>query len=202
MVLDGKQRGRRMARKKTALKGFLREVEAARAESGRNTLAAWFRSPPRRASGRARGSADRVGPLSGRVRQARPQGCGRQHPDQEHRQQDLAAGSGRHRDRAGPQAGQAASAARLAPDEIAPGVRRLEPDHAAPAAHAQEPVRPRMRLDIRPARPLTDEPPEDRSPSPASPQAEAAPAADAQAQIRRALDALDDRRTPMPRVVR
>lgn len=56
-----------------------------------------------------------------------------------------------------------------------------------------------MRLDIRPARPLVDEPFEDRFLLPTSAYAGAAPAADAQEQPRRVLD---DRRTPVPRVVR
>lgn len=191
-----------MARKKTALKGFLREVEAARAESGRNTLAAWFRAH----------HDELLAELAGRpiewdlylavfakrgLRDADGNIPTRNTASKTWQRVQAAIATDRARKQA-----QAAPAARLAWDKIAPGVRRLEPLHAAQTASVQEPARSRTRLDIRPARPLVDEPPEDRPPLPASPQAEAAPPADAQEQIRRALDALDDRRTPMPRVVR
>lgn len=190
-----------MARKKTALKGFLREVEAARAVSGRNTLAAWFRTHHdellAELAGRPiewdlylavfakRGLKDADGNTPTRNTASKTW----------HRVQAAIA-----TERARKQA-QAAPAARLAPDEIAPGVRQLEPTSAAQAAPAQEAARPKMRLDIRPARPLTDGAPEDRSSPPASLQAKATPV-DAQKQIRRVLDALDDKRTPMPRIVR
>ena len=192
-----------MARKKTALKGFLREVEAARAESGRNTLAAWFRAH----------HDELLAELAGRpiewdlylavfakrgLRDADGNIPTRNTASKTWQRVQAAIATEKARKQA-----QATPATRLAADEIAPGVRRLEPIQTAQqAAPIQELLRPRMRLDIRPARPLTDGVLEDRSLLPTSAQAEAAPAADAQEQIRRALDALDDRRTPMPRVVR
>ena len=191
-----------MARKKTALKGFLREVEAARAESGRNTLAAWFRAHHDELLAELAGR-----PIEWDLYLAVFAKRGLKDADGNTPTRNTASKTWQRvqtaiaTERAHKQA-KATSATRLATDEIAPGVRRLETDHAAQqAAPIQEPLRPIMRLDIRPARPLVDAL-EDRPLLPASPQAEAAPPADAQEQIRRALDALDDRRTPMPRVVR
>lgn len=192
-----------MARKKTALKGFMQDIEAARVESGRNTLAAWFRAHHDELlvelAGRPiewdlylavfakRGLKDANGNTPTRNTASKTW----------HRVQ-----SGIAADQARKQARTSAVPA-LAVDEIAPGVRHLEPATAGQNAATPEPARPRLKLDIRPSRPLMDAPPQDQAASkPPAPQAEAARLVDAQEQIRRTLDALDSKRTPMPRIVR
>lgn len=191
-----------MARKKTALKGFLREVETARAESGRNTLAAWFRTHHDELLAELAGR-----PIEWDLYLAVFAKRGLKDADGNTPTRTTASKTW-HRVRAAIKTerarkqSQAASAAKLAPDEIAPGVRHLEPAHAAQAAPAQEPAHPRMKLDIRPARPLADVSAEGR-PAPALlSREEAAHPADVQEQIRRVLDALDEKRTPMPRIIR
>ena len=100
----------------------------------------------------------------------------------------------------------AKSAPALAPGEIAPGVRA-----AAPVAEPDTP-RPRMALDIRPARALADlpapppAPPADAAPAPSSagppaPSENAAPAQDAAEQMRRVFAAMEAGTTPMPKVM-
>ncbi len=92
----------------------------------------------------------------------------------------------------------------LAPDEIAPGVRAVE----TPARNVDDAPRPRMTLDIRPARPRLNTAAE-RSPSQLSTAASPSPPPtkpgggddDADAQIRRVLDEIDGAKVPIPRKV-
>ena len=91
----------------------------------------------------------------------------------------------------------------LAPDEIAPGVRAVE----TPARKVDDAPRPRMTLDIRPARPRLDMAAE-RSPSQLSTAAPPSPPPrpvvgdeDADAQIRRVLDEIDGAKVPIPKKI-
>jgi len=91
----------------------------------------------------------------------------------------------------------------LAPDEIAPGVRAVE----TPARNVDDAPRPRMTLDIRPARPRLDMAAE-RSPSQLSTAAPLSPPPrpvvgdeDADAQIRRVLDEIDGAKVPIPKKI-
>jgi len=95
------------------------------------------------------------------------------------------------------------SAQSLAPDEIAPGVRAVE----TPARNVDDAPRPRMTLDIRPARPRLDMTAE-RSPSQLSTAAPPSPPPrpvvgeeDADAQIRRVLDEIDGAKVPIPKKI-
>lgn len=86
----------------------------------------------------------------------------------------------------------------LKPDEIAPGVRAVQAKEVAVPDPAT--ALSRMTLDIRPARPLSNLP----ATAPAELAAAVQPGrqADAEEQIRRALEAMDAGCTPMPRVIR
>ena len=104
---------------------------------------------------------------------------------------DVAAARARRRARAAPS---------LAPDEIAPGV------HLVPPEPGSDPPRPRAKLDLRPARPLAEQPaPDTLAPIPAVPGAAdadtGAAGTDAAEQLRRVFAAMEAATTPMPKPV-
>ena len=98
----------------------------------------------------------------------------------------------------------------LASGEIAPGVRALRGDDDQAAGMGVPPMvgQRRMRLDIRPARPLGDMP-SSATQTPDIPAIAASPAEvtvatppeDADAQIRRVFEAIAAARTPMPKII-
>lgn len=190
-----------MARARSALKGFLRDVETARLERGRNTLAAWLRAHHDELMAKLDGR-----PIDWDLYLAAFAKRGLKDADGNTPTRSTASKTW-HRVRATITADRARKQARsvmpaLAPGEIAAGVRSVVPYAATLTASLPDMPRPRMQLDIRPARPLVPTPPTVASiPDPSQPDT-AASQADAETQIRRALGVLDASRTPMPRVVR
>lgn len=94
----------------------------------------------------------------------------------------------------------------LAPGEIAPAVRLATPPAQAPmAVRPERTPQPRPRLDIRPARALSDIPPaaEPEAPAPASPGGADGDGGREQAaeQIHRLREQMDARTVPLPKIV-
>ena len=187
-----------MPRPKPGLKHFLRDVETARQQRGRNTLAAWLRTHHDALLAELDGK-----PIDWELYLAAFAKRGLKDADGNAPSKATASKTW-HRVRATVAAERARKQAHspatpvLAPGEIAAGVHSLEPAQTTTA-----PDRPRIQLDIRPARPLVQ--PSDSPPPPTPTQTQSGMAAnrdDAEAQIRRALDALEAGRTPMPRLVR
>ena len=202
-----------MARTKSALHGFLKDIDAARIARGRNTLAAWLRTHHDVLLAELDGR-----PIDWELYLAVFAKRGLKDADGNTPTKATASKTW-HRVRAAIAAERARKQARMttpavAPGELAPGVRRLDPDPvttAASALPASETSRPRMRLDIRPATPLANRTADLAVSAPALPasapsgpviSSRGQPDGDATDPVRRLRQQMDAGKVPLPKIVR
>lgn len=203
-----------MAHKKTAIKGFFREIEVGHAARGRNTLARWMRTHHDELLAGIDGKPiDWELYINAFARRGLKDADGNS-PTK------ATASRTWYRIRAAVAIEQARKQAQavmpaLAPGEIAAGVRSLVPPTPSVAAPAIDPPRPRMTLDIRPATPRTDAtagPTLDglsSTPMPSRPLPVDAPVSStpghpddtAAEQVRRLLGQMNARTVPLPKIV-